>query len=250
MLRFYSSVVLVIFSLLLSGPALSETLTADFRHRPPEMVIDPATRQFSGPLKEVIEQAAEKLGMDVKWRVVPFIRSLYNLRNNKTDIVPRVIRTKEREAFIRYVGPITVQRRDIKFVTLTDGPAIETYTDLSSVRIGVKRGTVYFDRFDKDDSLMKVVVLDDFNLARMLRAGHIDAIVVLDMPALLSELKAIHFTDFKQAGYVYPNEIGNYYGMPKNSPIADKLNPILLEMAKDGTVEAIYHRYGISAAAE
>jgi polar amino acid transport system substrate-binding protein len=250
MLRYYGSVVLVVLVILLSGPALAETLTADFRHRPPEMVVDPTTRQLSGPLKDVIEQAAEKLGMDVKWRVVPFIRSLYNLKNHKTDIVPRVIRTKEREAFIRYVGPIATQSHDIMFVTRSDGPVIETYADLSSVRIGVKRGTVYFHRFDKDNSLHKVVVLDDFNLARMLRAGHIDAIIVLDMPSLLAELKTIHFTDFKQADYVYPNEIGNYYGMPKSSPIADQLNQVLKEMVRDGTVEAIYHRYGISASAE
>lgn len=246
MVRHYIVAILITMYLLLPFTVSAEILRADFRQRPPEMVVDNKTNQLSGPLKDVIEQAAAQIGYEIEWRKVPFIRSLYNLKNNETDIVPRVIKTPEREKYIRYIGPIAIQNHDVEFITVADGPKIDTYNDLLPLRVGVKRGTVYFQRFDTDKSLIKIVVKDDFNLARMLKAGRIDTAVVIDFSSFLSELNVIHFAGIKKANYVYPNEIGNYYGMPLNSPVADQLNQALLDMVENGSIDAIYHKYGFS----
>ncbi len=235
-----------IFYILFSSTVVANTLQADFRHRPPEMTVETENYHLSGPLKDVMDQAAARLGHTIEWRVVPFIRSLHNLRNHKTDIVPRVIHTQERTAFIDYIGPIAMERHDIYFLTRSNGPQIAQYQDLKSLQIGVKRGTVYFEKFDQDTTLNKITVADDFNLARMLRAGRIDAAIVLDMPAMLAELQTIDFNGYQQSEYVYPNEMGNYYGMPLNHPQARAFNQTLAEMKQDGTIDAIYHRYGLS----
>ncbi len=246
MVRHYIVAILITMYLLLPFAVSAKTLKADFRQRPPEMVVDSKTNQLSGPLKEVIEQAAAQIGYNIEWRKVPFIRSLYNLKNNETDIVPRVIKTPEREQYIRYIGPIAVQNHDVEFITTVSGPKIETYNDLLPLRIGVKRGTAYFQRFDADKSLIKIIVKDDFNLARMLKAERIDTAAVIDFSSFLSELNVIHFTEIQKANYVYPNKIGNYYGMPLNSPVAQQLNQVLLEMVENGNIDAIYHKYGIT----
>ena len=234
-----------VLSTLLSFIANAQELNADFRPRPPEMVIDATTHQLSGPLKDIIDQAAKELGHSVTWNSVPFIRSLSNLKHGMTDIVPRVIRTSQREEFIRYVGPITRQVKNITFVTLTSGPRISTYDDLYNLTIGVKRGTAYFKRFDQDKRINKVVMNDDFNLSRLLKAKRIDAIIVLDESSLDAEFSSMGFKAYKQAKYIHANIISNYYGMPKNHPLAPAFNQKLSEMVENGEIKRIYKRYGI-----
>lgn len=233
--------------LMLSSTLFANTLKADFRHRPPEMVINAENQQVSGPLKDILEEAAKTIGFNIEWRIIPFPRSLVTLENGSVDIVPRVIRTAEREAFVRFIGPISEQTRNIVFVTRSDGPTITNYEDLTSLNIGVKRGTAYFESFDKDKEINKTVVNDDFNLARMLEAKRIDAVIVLDLPALEVQLETINFSNYQVAKYYYPNTIGNYYGMPKNHPQADALQNALSEMVKNGRVETIYKKFGLTA---
>lgn len=241
------NITIALVTVLLSSTLLANTLKADFRHRPPEMVISADSQKISGPLKEVLEEAAKNIGFDIEWRNTPFPRSLATLENGTVDIVPRVIRTTEREAFVRFVGPISEQTRDIVFITRSDGPTIRNYQDLRELNVGVKRGTAYFEAFDQDKEIKKTVVNDDFNLARMLEAKRIDTVIVLDLPALEVELKAIQFNHYQVAPYFYPNTIGNYYGMPKNHPQADALQNALTEMVKSGRIEAIYAKFGLTA---
>ena len=105
-----------LFALLLpwgAVPGQETELTADFRHRPPEMVVE--GQRFSGPLKAIIEEAAAEVGYKVNWRLAPFSRSLHGLKSGDVDIVPRTIRNDEREAFVDYLGPIAYQQTDLGY---------------------------------------------------------------------------------------------------------------------------------------
>ncbi|RND30621.1 amino acid ABC transporter substrate-binding protein [Vibrio cholerae] len=246
MMRYFHHTLLSCLALLFTPIALAQTLTADFRHRPPEMVLDEATNSMTGPLKDIVEQATQKLGYSIEWRSRPFARSLADLETNQVDIVPRVIKTSEREAFVRFVGPISEQTKNILFITHGEGMPIKEYQDLTKLNVGVKRGTAYFEQFDNDNNIRETVVADDYNLARMLEAKRIDAIIVLDEAAIEQELKNISFTNYKKADYFFPNVIGNYYGLPKNHPLADKLADVLQQMVQNGEVNAIYKKYGLT----
>ncbi len=95
--------------------AEENVLRADFRHRPPEMVIE--GEKISGPLKDILEEAAKKIGYTIKWRTdAPFPRSLADLKKGKIDILPRTVRSEEREEFVNYLGPIGYQQKDILFL--------------------------------------------------------------------------------------------------------------------------------------
>lgn len=247
MFKHYVHCALLLLGTLMSSAISAQTLKADFRHRPPEMLVDSSTNQLSGPLKDIIEEAAQQLGHSIEWSVVPFARSLNSLKSGETDIVPRVIRNAEREQFVQYVGPISEQVKNIMFVTRSDSADVKSYGDLKALNIGVKRGTAYFDQFDQDNTLRKVVVNDDFNIARMLEAKRIDAIVVLDMGALESEFKVMNYSGYRATSYFYPNRIGNFYGMPKNHPLSAAFSQKLAEMVKNGRVTEIYSKYGLSA---
>lgn len=74
-----------------------KVLYAHFRHRPPEMIVDERNMTMSSPLKDIIEEAAEKIGYRIHWTISPFARSIHDLQVGKVDIVPRTIKTSERE---------------------------------------------------------------------------------------------------------------------------------------------------------
>ncbi|MFC2140432.1 substrate-binding periplasmic protein [Candidatus Auribacterota bacterium] len=228
--------------------AEEKILKADFRHRPPEMMVAEANK--SGPLKDIIEEAAEKIGCKIKWRIAPFARSLQGLKIGKVDIVPRTIKNKEREVFVNYLGPIGYQQKDLLFLIRKGQEGlINSYEDLHKFRVGVKQSTAYFDRFNHDPKIKKIISIDDENMAKMFVRSRFDTMIILDKKAIELALANIGFTDYSYANYKYIQKIGNYYGMSKKSLEANiylKLNEILLEMAKSGRVTEIYKNYNLN----
>ena len=244
-------VILLVLSLMMTTTlafAQEKTLRIDYRPRPPEMIIDEKTEHFSGPLKDILEEAARQIGYQIQWRKAPFQRSFYELQIGLVDIVPRVILAEERKEFVAYLGPIGYQQKDIVFlVKKGQENLINSYEDLRKVRVGAKKDAEYFEQFNKDTSLRKVFSgLDDKNMAEMFVAERFDTMIVLDVEAIEKALKEINFSDYAYANYRYVQKIGNYYGMSKKSPhigVYPELNGILQELVKSGRVKEIYKKY-------
>jgi len=75
----------LVFTAVMATGALaqSKVLTGDVRLRPPEMVIDEKTGAVSGPLLEVMNEAAKSIGYTVEWRSMPFPRSLEQFEDRR-----------------------------------------------------------------------------------------------------------------------------------------------------------------------
>jgi polar amino acid transport system substrate-binding protein len=232
-----------------SAFAQDQTLRADYRQRPPEMVVDEKTGRFFGPLIDVLEAAAQQVDYRITWRKAPFQRSYKELQLGLVDIVPRVILTEERKAFVAYLGPIGCQRKDIVFLVRKGrNDLINRYEDLRKVRVGTKRDTAYFEQFNKDTSIRKVLSLDDRNMSRMFVAGRFEAMIVLDKDSIERAFKEINFNDYTYANYRHIQKIGNYYGMSKKSPniqTYSKLNSVLQELTTPGQVNEIYKKHNV-----
>lgn len=231
-----------------SAKATPVLFQADFRHRPPEMTV--ADHQVKGPLIDILDMAAERIGAEVQWRQAPFPRSLQELRTGQVDLVPRTIHTADREKNIAFLGPIGAQQKDILFlVAKGQADRIRRYEDLQGLRIGVKRATSYFARFNDDNSLNKLESLDDRNMSRMFASGRFDTMVILDRTAIEAALRDIGVTEYDYAHYRYRQTLGNYYGMSRKSPLFHlypQLNQALLDMVQTGEVDAIYKKYGLA----
>ncbi|WP_151703142.1 substrate-binding periplasmic protein [Nitrincola alkalilacustris] len=228
---------------------ISKVLRADFRHRPPEMVFDGQYSRMISPLKDILEEAAARTGYSIHWTNRPFARSYEELQTGAIDLVPRTIRNQEREAFVAFLGPIATQRRDILFLVRPgEEGRIQSYEDLYDMTIGVKRGTAYFDRFNQDELLQKIESVDDTNMAQMFIHGRFDTMVILDQSAIEIALEKLGHSEYSYAHYRYLNEIGNYYGMSRQSPhfhIYDDLNKSLLEMVESGRIREIYEAHDL-----
>ncbi|MBF0189146.1 MAG: transporter substrate-binding domain-containing protein, partial [Magnetococcales bacterium] len=228
------------------SPSQDKIVTAHIRHRPPEMIVD--GDYVSGPLKEILEKAAARIGYEVEWEPIPFSQSLADLKSGAVDIVPRTIRKPEREAFIDFLGPIGRQQKDILFlVPVGNNHTIRTYDDLSGLKIGIKAKTAYFPRFDSDDTLNKVAATGgDYELARLLIEGRVDTVAVLDRGAMESALAGLGYHHQSYARFRHHQVIENYYALSKKSRhpvLKTALNGALKAMTASGDVAEIYKKH-------
>jgi len=228
--------------------AEDKVFNADFRHRPPQLVVG-ENSNFSGPLKDVLEEAAARIGFTVKWRDAPFKRSLEDVKNGKVDIVPRYRKNKEREVFTNYLGPIGYQLRETRFVALTGREdIIQSYDDLQKYSVGIKRGTSYYKQFNDDKQLNKKEVVDDAQIVKMLQGKRFDVAVIIDEGAFLDAAKKAGFTSWSYTPFKHVQKLPNYYGMSKTSPNAsayNELNSALQDMAKSGRVAEAYQKFDV-----
>lgn len=226
----------------------NQVLIADFRPRPPEMVVAEGER-ISGPLRDILEEAVTRHGYSVQWRVVPFPQSMHSLETGQVDLVPRVVHTKEREAIIHFLGPIGFQDKDIHFLVRKGQEGrIRSYEDLKSLVVGVKLKTAYFDPFDNDPAIQKTTSSDDHSLARMFVGGRFETVALLDRQAMEGVLTWLGFKDYAFAEYRFRQRIGNFYGMSAKSShaaLAPQLNATLAEMVSSGRVAAIYRIHNV-----
>ncbi len=221
-----------------------KVLKADARHRPPELVVNEKTKSSAGPLMDVLDEAARNMGYCVEWRIAPFPRSLVELETGSVDLVPRMVMTEERKRFVNFLGPIAIKQTAIEFLVKRGREdTLKSYDDLRHLTVGAKRGTAYFEQFNKVTSIKRYEAPDDENLAKMFDAHRFDALIVLDRPAIEKVLKERNIVDYAWAPYKEPLQLGVYYGMSRASrhiAIAEALSNALKAMAKSGRVNDIY----------
>ncbi len=221
-----------------------KVLKADVRPRPPEMVANEKTGESAGPLLDVLNEAVRSIGYCVEWRIAPFPRSLAELEMGSVDLVPRLVMTEERKRFANFLGPIAVKQTAIEFLVKRGREnTLKSYEDLRSLTVGAKRGTVYFEPFNKDAAIKRFEAPDDENLAKMFAANRVDVLIVLDRPAIEKVLKDLGIVGYAWAAYKEPVQLGIYFGMSKASKhiaMGEALSNGLKAMAKSGRVNDIY----------
>lgn len=245
--------VLIALSLPSIGGAQTEDhiLKADFRHRPPQMVIKEG--KFSGPLKDIIEEAAKAAGYQIEWREVPFNRSLSQAFVGSTDLIPRVSYKPERAKFLEYSEPIGYRLKTTRFLVRKNlRDRIKVYEDLYQFSpIGTKLGTAYFDRFDNDPKIQKYGSYEDTNMSRMFIHQRFPVMAIVDKESIVEALHKHSFTDFAFSRYQHHDRLEIFYAFSKKSPRIKALrsiNQALRQMVKSGSVQQIYEAYGIDNA--
>ncbi|MEH6631789.1 MAG: transporter substrate-binding domain-containing protein [Halopseudomonas aestusnigri] len=226
-----------------------DKLIVHWRDRPPYIFKD-NNNQVKGVMVELLEEAVKQLGYELEWQNVPFAQSLQQLKRMKPVIVPRIRKTKEREAFVKYLGPIGFARTRVLFlVHKKDKDILGSYEDLYKYSIGVKRGTTYNDKFDKDTRIKKIVSVDDKNMAKMFNGGRFRIMAIADLVSILTALDNAGIDDYVFASYIIYNEgSGYYFGVPKTSEfekVYDDLNGILADMMAKGETKKFFERYDL-----
>jgi|TARA_B100000959_G_C14970765_1_gene619586 ABC-type amino acid transport substrate-binding protein len=267
-LKFLTTVLLIsgAFSLVSQVTAASESkaIRAVFRHYPPSIanccgadekfvpdwVHGPELDYiFSGPWRDLIIEVFDRFGEAVTWKRASFGNSLNQLKTGDIDVVPLVYFLDSRNAYSWFVGPIEVNKAQVSFLLNKKIHGdISKIEDLFSLILANEQNSatapaiddnpkIKIDRFpSRQDALdavrsRKADVLIDTNLKRLLDMKH-------DSRAIELTIATFHYT-YTSRPYLALSR--------KNFDKADaiKLDQIVEDMFRDGTVKLIYKSYGL-----
>jgi len=104
----------------------------------------------------------------------PYARILHSLKTGKLDIA-LIFKNSDLAYYVDYVGPVSKSR----VVVLSNSQhTITDYEGLSNLRaIAVIRSAHFDNKFDNDDSLLKVEVEDYAQAIKMFKLGRVDGVI-------------------------------------------------------------------------
>lgn len=189
---------------------------------------------------ELIEMIARKLNTTAVIKDAPFESLIASIQAKRADVcISALSATEERLKMVDFSNSYHIS----KSVIITFDPTINTLDDLKEKNLGVQMGTTY-EAFLKEwgmknpksqiQALSKVP-----DLVQNLKIGRIQAIMMgaHEAASLITTLRASH----KEAKLIEVEGTDVKYAMalPKGSPYTQKINQILAELDKNGTLEEL-----------
>jgi len=194
----------------------------------------------------ILAELEARTGRTLRLTLHPWKRVLKMLRVGQADGVTLLIRTAERETFLRYTTVLLESRESFYYNTARlEGFQWRTFRDLEGYRIGLVDGHTYGQPFMQALSMLDLTVEyagDTESAFRMLAAGRVD-LVLEDDTVASSQLAAnpswLDVLDrAEQPVAVYPFHMA----FARKSPYADlvpEIDRAIEAMRSDGTLESI-----------
>lgn len=234
----------VVLALPLNG---ADAGTAEIRVRVP---VDPQPpwltlqgQAVEGIDARLITLMLSEIGMRPVFIRCPWLRCLRLMEDGQADLMSGLFKNPEREKYLRYLEPpYYVDPPKVFFTRKGSGPQIMHYGDLHDLTIGALAGALYFDRFDKDTALQKIVVNDIDQLVRLLKAGRIDTFVGTELHtgAIIRDLGESESFETTQLPENPPRF--SYFAVSRRSEVpglADNLEKILARLKDAGEIDRI-----------
>ncbi|WP_281560638.1 transporter substrate-binding domain-containing protein [Thalassomonas sp. RHCl1] len=226
-------------------------LIATFRDQPPNMFYYSKGR-FSGPLRLVLEQAANEIGYRVDWRQQALSASLAGLADNSIDIVPHVrSRTREREKAYRYSANIREEQRSVYFALWEHNPkVIKGLSDLEGMAVGYPQGNYFNTDFQRASHFNKAAYSTVESMVLAFHRQEINVMLVSSKREVEQRLQAIGARSVKYADFTLDDNPGLYFLYSKNpaqQAVYDRLDQALINMKKQGAIEDIFHSFALAA---
>ncbi|MDO6444629.1 transporter substrate-binding domain-containing protein [Colwellia sp. 1_MG-2023] len=200
--------------------------------------------KYTGINVKIITLLAEKLNLQVKFLHCPFARCLSFLEMGQADAIIGLRKTAERSKFLTYLDqPFSTQTFPLQFYIRQDSDLnITNYSDLANLRIGTLRAATYFDRFDHDNTLNKVEVVNYNQLLQMLLKDRIDTFLEREESVKPWIDNAEYKQKIKLADYLYNRSVDSYIAFSKKSPFSQEValfSQMQKQLLDSGEIQAI-----------
>ena len=211
--------------------------------------------KFVGPFIDVMQQVADRSGIHVELKPLPWKRVLLEMKSGTVDGFFGGYKTAERETFSLFVEtPISWSMLSI-FVRKGEAFPFAGIEDLYGRKIGIVRGYNTSVEFDQAADEKKILVEETSNyvsLIKMLAAGRIEGIVGATS-TIQAHLVDMNWTDrFSMLPIPVAGPKPIYICLSKQAKIinqeklADKMNQALKAMETENVFEEIAKKYGYS----
>lgn len=213
-------------------------------HMPPwEIAEDPKKQQVTkGIAVDLAREIFKRYGKEITLKTAPWKRALNYIKTGEADVIPMIIKTKEREKYMVFTDPVFLD--PIVFGYTASDFTWRTWEDLKSYKIGIVRGYEYGQEWkiatQKHNLNISESASDEGNIKMLLAQRNELALlyysVAVEIIKGLETDKKIKFSR-KPVGHLKVR-----FGISKESDISDdisKINNILRDMKKDGTYKKI-----------
>lgn len=206
---------LVLVILLLVFPTTTSAAKPDALN----VTIDMQHKEDSSPMMLFAKALAEQLNVPLKPYICPWARCLKAIEEGQADIIISVFYSKERDAYMNFISPpIATYAIDFVFLHLPEKTFnINRYEDLQQYSIAVVRGGKYFERFDRDSSLTKVLAPDYGSARQLVLNARVD--LVIDLSLVNSKLEFLDTPEGKLQShkFVYREQQPEYIAVSQHS---------------------------------
>ncbi|AAV96275.1 transporter substrate-binding domain-containing protein [Ruegeria pomeroyi] len=203
--------------------------------------------EYSGIDVQILNEAAERIGVTLDHRPLPWKRALLDFETGQLDAVFQLAPTPERFQKWNMVGPL--RRTRTVFATLKGSPIqdIRSLSDLDGLVVGVVSGFTYEARFDSYQLLQREASLDDFTNLRKLLLGRSDLIVggYETLHYVASELNALDKLKFLPTPLAEHARYIGFHRTPEGDDMARRLQAEL-ERMQANRIPPEYLRYYFS----
>ena len=206
--------------------------------------VDFVEDQYVGRNIEIVKLLSKSLDLTPVFIRCPFARCLTMVKQGQADMILGLKKSAKREKDLMFLNPpLRVQHYPLRFFTLVSKKiAINQFSDLENITIGVLRGASYFDLFDKSEAITKVELTSRDQLVNMLLRGRIDTFLEREESILPLISLEEYREKFSLANYQYDQAVNSYIAISKHSDIkvhATALSAQLKKVVADGTSNTI-----------
>ncbi len=204
--------------------------------------------EYGGAYTEIVRELARRVGRELRITECPHARCMLMMRAGEADLSIGVQQSPERDEFMAFLQ--TPYRRSatdrVFYVRRGDAQRIRRYEDLKGLRIGVGRGSQYFDRFDDDATLTKEAGPNGAANLHKLLLKRLDAVVMPeDQGAVL--ISGLGLADrLEEAVYREHDVTPRSIAISRHSmafALLPQLEAAMQAMRRDGKLTAIFDKY-------
>lgn len=207
--------------------------------------------QAVGLTPDIVREAFSRMGKTVSIEFYPWARMLNMLVHGDADGLFTIKKTPEREATMLYPKTPLIVQEYVFFVRKNSPIRFNgDYASLGKASIGVVNATSYGARFDEAAKAGQFGSLDPAptyeQTFRKLLAGRVDAVICSKLVGL-SVLKRLGGLDQVEISGPPSETTGSYLVLTRKrdlTEIADRLDRVLQEMERDGTLTRLHRVYG------
>jgi polar amino acid transport system substrate-binding protein len=208
--------------------------------------LDKNTNTMRGFLLDLAAEVGKRGGFEFDLQTMDFQSLVPALQSNRIDIITSSFAiTEKRAEVVDFAVPLYSFHCGL-LVPAGNPKNLVTYEDLSKAKIGTNMGnSIIASARENGIELELYSTIQD--LVRDLNMGRIDG-AIIDMPIVDQMLKDNPDYKMQWVGDFKPFSLDFYsFAVRKgDKALLDRINPILTEIKKDGTLEALIKQWGIS----
>ena len=197
---------------------------------------------------EIIVEAFKTQGHTVNFKIMPWSRSLEEVKAGRVDVLVATWYTEDRTSYLKYSEPYL--ENSLKFIKRS-GDSFE-YSGIDSLKgktVGIVRNYGYGDEFLNAKAFKKPEANDIVSNAKKLTAKRIDLTLEDELVAKSTLSNAgMNLSDFaftNNALSVNPLHVTMGLANPNHSEYINAFNKGLAEIKSNGTFDKILAKYGI-----